>query len=123
MKRKILIVLAVIGAILAANIFYFFDPSSSGWVIKCPFKAMTGFDCPSCGNQRLVHALLHGKFIEAFYCNPFTMLSIPYLIPVFLTLKSKKGFPLKVRNVVQAPIVLYIYAGLACVWWVLRNII
>ena len=123
MKRKIFVVLAVIGLALLASIFYFYDPSSANWLLKCPIKTLTGYDCPSCGNQRLVHALLHGRIVDAFRYNAFTMLSLPYLIPLFLTLKSTKGFPLKVKNFVQAPIALYIYSAAVCVWWVLRNII
>jgi hypothetical protein len=122
-KSIVVVVVVVIAMLLLVCVYYFYDPSSAGWAWKCPMKALTGYDCPSCGNQRLVHALLHGRFVEAFHHNPFTMLSLPYLIPLMLTLKSNKGFPLKVRNVVQAPVALYIYAAAICVWWVLRNVI
>lgn len=124
MKRKIIVIaLVVIGLLALVCLYYFFDPTSSGWAWKCPLKALTGYDCPSCGNQRLVHALVHGRIVEAFHYNPFTMLSLPYVIPLLLTLRSNKGFPLKVRKIVQAPVALYIYCGAVCLWWVLRNVI
>ena len=122
-KSIVVIVIGVIAMVLLVCVYYFYDPSSTGWMWKCSMKALTGYDCPSCGNQRLVHAMLHGRFVEAFHHNPFTMLSLPYLIPLFLTLRSKKGIALKVRNVVQAPVALYIYAMAICVWWILRNVI
>lgn len=122
-KSIVVVVVVVIAMLLLVCVYYFYDPSSSGWAWKCPIKALTGYDCPSCGNQRMVHALLHGRFGDAFRYNAFTMVSLPYLIPLMLTLKSNKGFPAKVRKVVQAPVALYIYAAAICVWWVLRNVI
>ena len=122
-NKKIVVIWMVIAVSIVGCIYYLFNPSSTGWVWKCPVKAMTGYDCPSCGNQRLLHALLHGRIVEAFHYNPFTMLSLPYVIPLLLTLRSNKGFPLKIRRIVQAPVALYIYSGAICLWWVLRNVI
>lgn len=122
-RKTIVVVVAVTAMLLLACVYYFYDPSSVGWVWKCPIKALTGYDCPSCGNQRLVHALLHGRFVEAFYYNPFTMLTMPYVVAIMLTLGAKRGVLLKIKNIVQAPIALYIYCGLVCLWWILRNVV
>src|SRR5207237_702014 len=37
----------------------------------CPFHALTGLPCPTCGTTRLVRALLQGDVAGAFAHNPF----------------------------------------------------
>ena len=46
-------------------------------MLPCPFHYFTGLDCPACGGQRMVLALLHGDIIEAFLFNPFLFVAIP----------------------------------------------
>ena len=62
--------------------YYVFNPESNRFLLKCPFKFATGFDCPGCGSQRALHALLHGEFIQAFSYNPLPV--------VHLEIKIKK---------------------------------
>jgi hypothetical protein len=56
-------------------------------LITCPFKKLTGIDCPGCGFQRSVIALLQGDLKNSLHLYPAT---IPLLITtlfVFLSLK------------------------------------
>lgn len=46
-------------------------------LIPCPFKYLTGLDCPGCGFQRAVLALIDGNFSESFKLYPPT---IPLLL-------------------------------------------
>jgi hypothetical protein len=46
-------------------------------LIPCPFKYLTGIDCPGCGFQRSVLALLQGNFHKSFMLYPAA-------IPLFL---------------------------------------
>jgi hypothetical protein len=39
-------------------------------MLLCPFKAITGFDCPGCGMQRSFIALLNGNISDSFYFYP-----------------------------------------------------
>lgn len=48
-------------------------------MMTCPYKAITGIDCPGCGMQRSFIALLKGNFVESF-------LLYPALLPVMFTL-------------------------------------
>ena len=48
-----------------AALYYAVDPSHDVWLPRCPFHALTGWDCPACGGQRALHSLLHGRFGEA----------------------------------------------------------
>ncbi|RYD78627.1 MAG: DUF2752 domain-containing protein [Sphingobacteriales bacterium] len=61
--------------------FNFFD-----WLnhhlLSCPFKAHFGIDCPGCGLQRSVLALMKGNFFESFIFYPAT---IPLLVLILFT--------------------------------------
>jgi len=61
--------IALIG-IAGAWVLYTFPPATSKFYPLCFFKMTTGLDCPGCGSTRALHALLHGRFEEAFLFNP-----------------------------------------------------
>jgi len=46
-------------------------------LLTCPFKKLTGFDCPGCGFQRSIIALLQGDLFKSLALYPAT-------IPIFL---------------------------------------
>lgn len=67
------------------------------YLLPCPFKTLTGFDCPGCGFQRSVLALLKGDFILSFHLYPAT---VPILfLALFLLLKMK--FPINQREMIR----------------------
>ena len=39
--------------------------------IPCPFKTITGLDCPGCGITRMIISITEFKFYEAFMYNQF----------------------------------------------------
>jgi hypothetical protein len=49
-------------------------------LLTCPFKKITGIDCPLCGLQRSVIALMRGDFTESFKYQPATLLFILLLV-------------------------------------------
>ena len=51
--------------------------------IPCPFFALTGLQCPSCGGTRMVEALLRLDFSAALAFNPFLMAALPFLALLF----------------------------------------
>ncbi len=74
--------------IVVIGLFYFFNPSSSGFFLKCPIYYFTGLHCPGCGTQRALHALLHSDFQTAWQFNPLIFL----MIPLFAYFVSSKIF-------------------------------
>ncbi len=48
-------------------------------MMTCPYKAMTGVDCPGCGMQRSFIELLQGNLSESFHLYPA-------LLPTIFTL-------------------------------------
>lgn len=122
--RKLLKLLSLI---IAVGLIYFMvDPAASVFVPKCPVKLMTGWDCPSCGSQRFLHALLHGRVIEAFSYNIFFIFAFPYLILLFIEwLLPDDNVTLKpfLRKYLWHRYLLLIYIIMYIAWFVLRNVI
>ena len=60
-------------------------------MLPCPFKYLTDFDCPGCGFQRAISALINGDLIESFRLYPA---AIPVVLFVIISL-SENFFMLK----------------------------
>jgi len=58
-------------------------------LICCPFKKLTGIDCPGCGFQRSVIALLHGDLKNSIHLYPGTIPLLMTTVFVFVSLKFK----------------------------------
>ena len=103
---------------------YVFDPVQYTLMPKCMFKVVTGWDCPGCGFQRGVHALLHGHLLEALSYNYFFILSIPYALGLCLerfVLPSEMA--MKWRRVLEHRYAISTYLAIYLIWWVLRNLL
>lgn len=117
MKRKIGIALVAVAGI----IFFTFDPSASVLFPKCPFLMLTGWQCPGCGSQRAIHALLHLDIVAALRYNALLVLSLPLiLILLYAEWKRKSNPELYVR--VHHPAVIWSCFGIIVLWWVGRNL-
>lgn len=115
--------LTILLLVIILGLYYVIDPIKTSWLPKCMFHELTGLDCPACGNQRALHALLHGDIKKAFCYNQFFIISLPYLFLLFISAGSKKGNLRQIKNIVQNRIVVLIYLVLVCIWWIARNII
>lgn len=59
-------------------IYYIFNPELDKLFPPCPFHYITGLQCPGCGSQRALHALLHFDIAKAITQNLLFVLAIPY---------------------------------------------
>ena len=106
------------GALAAGALTYIgvADPHRPGFLFPgCPFKALTGWDCPACGGLRMTHDLLHGDVGAAVVDNVFVLVGLPVLV-VWLLVRwwlGKALFPL--------PAVVTIVVTLVA-WTVVRNL-
>ncbi len=58
-------------------VFFAVDPVAAPRLFwGCPFHKLTGLYCPGCGGQRALHALLHGRVLEALSLNAFAVLVV-----------------------------------------------
>lgn len=90
------------------------DPNSA--YPHCPFKWLTGWDCPLCGGLRMTHDLLHGHLAASIYDNVFLLVGLPVLA-AFLLVRWRQGR----RPLLPIPAVITITVG-AIAWTVLRNV-
>ena len=96
-----------------------FDPVHRH-VALCPFRALTGWDCPLCGGLRAVDRLVHGQVVAALRANVLVVAAIP-LVALWWTdwwVRSRRG--LDARGLGR-PGVLAVVA-VAVVFTVVRNL-
>jgi hypothetical protein len=99
------------------------NPMCERFPIKCPWNLLTNTQCPACGFQRALHALLHGEMSKALAYNYFFILSIPYaLLAIASTWYNFHHVFDKLKVVVFHHYTLYCYLILYFAWWIIRNI-
>jgi len=106
------------GALVAGGLAYvgIGDPHRTDFMFPaCPFKAITGWNCPACGGLRMVHDLLHGDFGAAVIDNVFLLVGLPALL-VWLLVRWRRGQPLMPVTAIAVIIVA------AATWTVVRNL-
>lgn len=92
------------------------DPHRPGFLFPpCPFKALTGWNCPGCGGLRMTHDLLHGDVSAAIVDNVFALVGLPALA-VWLLVRWRLG-----KTLFPLPAVVTIVV-LVVVWTVVRNV-
>ena len=60
------------------------DPHQHASWGLCPFKALTGWDCPGCGGLRAVNDLTHGEVSAAWHSNALFVSLIPVLVGLWV---------------------------------------
>ena len=91
------------------------DPHSSGFVFPaCPFKLLTGWNCPACGGLRMAHDLLHGDIGAAVVDNVFLLVGLPALL-AWVVVRWRSGRPIMTMPVIA------VIAVLALTWTLVRN--
>lgn len=105
------------GAVLAGGLAYIGlnDPHRPGSLFPaCPFKALTGWNCPACGGLRMTHDLLHGDLGAAVVDNVFLLVGLP-LLAVWLLMRWRRG-----QSLMPVPAIVVIVVA-TVTWTVARN--
>ena len=84
------------------------------FLIPCPFKYLTNLDCPGCGFQRSVLALIQGNFTQSFHLYPPTipfLLSATTALSIYILKKNTESKMLKTMYFSTGAIVVinYVY--------------
>ncbi|KMQ71315.1 DUF2752 domain-containing protein [Chryseobacterium koreense] len=66
--------------LVVGSVYFLLNPADHSFFPACPFKSITGLNCPGCGSQRAFHQLLHLNFKKAFEYNALMVISIPYAV-------------------------------------------
>lgn len=81
----------------------------------CPFKALTGWNCPGCGGLRMTHDLLHGDLAAAVVDNAFLLVGLP-MLAAWLLVRWRRG-----AQLMPIPAIAVIVIA-AVTWTVVRNL-
>lgn len=108
-------------AIAVAALYFIFNPATSQWAPKCAFHAITGYDCPGCGSQRMLHALLHGDIAGAWRANAFMLCSTPVLGLMLWAASSRRRFP-RLYAALNSPAAILTATAALVAWTVARNL-
>ena len=108
---------------LAAFVFYIFNPEEVMIFPQCPFLLTTGFECPGCGSQRAIHSMLHLNFGDAFHYNALILFLVPYILLGFYleVMNGKKHFPRLEKMLFGKWAALFVIGGIF-VYWIVRNL-
>jgi hypothetical protein len=116
-RRHLFSVLGV-GALLAAALGYIglVDPHQPDSIFPiCPFRLLTGLNCPGCGALRMTHDVLHGDFAAAINDNVLLLVGVPLLAGWVLLRRRGGKSPLTLPAAAAVMITLI-------AWTVVRNL-
>jgi hypothetical protein len=122
--RQLTITVSVwLGLVAFGGFLFFFNPASPAnqFFPKCPFRLLTGLQCPGCGSTRACYQLLHLHPVAAFKLNPLFMLTLPFIVYAFLgyTKSAITGQPH--RRLFIPSFYLWAWLGFMIFFWVFRN--
>lgn len=116
-------ILGLFVVVILAVLYYKYDPEMYSFFPECPFHKFVGLDCPGCGSQRAVHALLHGNIMQALSFNALLVFSLPFLFIHFLlkiaSFITRKNLIWKIWYKPATPKIIFV---LVVVFWIGRNI-
>lgn len=120
MGSRVKVLILVLIAIVGLCVYFYFDPSDN-FFPRCPFLMLTGYQCPGCGSQRAIHALLHGDVASAWHYNAVMVAAIPYIVVLLVAEFRRKSAP-QFYRVVNSSFAIWTSAIVLISWWILRNL-
>lgn len=123
-RRPILRAALLFAAGAALISFYLLAVNLTRAMPRCIIHAITGLQCPGCGSQRALHAILGGDIAGAVSANfllPFLLLYLLVLAARWINPSSPRVGRLYSR--LTSPLALRILLALILLWFILRNII
>jgi hypothetical protein len=98
------------------------DPARRGELSPgCPFRTLTGWDCPGCGGTRAVYALTQGQWLRAVDHNVLVVALLPLLAWAWTGwLAHTRGRRPLVPTL--SPAATYGLVGVVSTFWIARNL-
>lgn len=112
---------AVLAAVSALFFGYLLLSPDGAPPLRCPFKAVTGLDCPGCGSQRAFQAALKGDLGSAWVYNPAALIALPLALVFIFAEAGREVWPRFHRRVMSLWTIGAVGVALI-VWWVARNL-
>lgn len=122
MLKRLALVLLILTIVFCC--LYFIDPASCWFAPKCPFKLITGLNCPACGIQRFLHTLLNGRPLQAIKYNYYLVYALPYasLFGIAWILPDNK-FKFRLTTVIESKKTVWFYVISFILWLIIRNLL
>lgn len=120
LSRRLALASGAVALAAAALLYAFVDPAAHLFP-RCIFLSLTGFQCPGCGSQRAIHALLTGHLSQAWHFNALFVASIPFIILLFVSSWHKQRWP-RLYNTLNSTPAIAIVAIAVIAWSVFRNL-
>jgi hypothetical protein len=96
------------------------DPA--GGPALCPFRSLTGLDCPLCGATRAAHHLFRGDLVAAADLNVLFLVLAPALLAfAFVVARRALGGP-PIEPVAFGRRAAWTLVGVVVAFWVVRNL-
>ena len=119
-SRRALVTVGLVAAAVLLAGYYLLGPES-GVYPRCLFRQVTGLECPGCGSQRAIHALLHGRVAEAWSYNALLLVEIP-LIGLLLAAQPLRSRYPRLHRVLNSLTVILIVLATIIAWTIFRNL-
>jgi hypothetical protein len=120
---RIKILLISIAVLALGLLYYLYNPVGHSFFPECPFYALTGLDCPGCGSQRALYALLHGHLLQAAAYNLLFVLALPFIIYSAVVFAGNHLFGKRWnQNIFYKPWFAKVALVFILLFWILRNL-
>lgn len=121
--RRLLPVAVAVAAVTELVVCHRGDPSAAGnRFLPCPFKLLTGWDCPGCGSQRMLHELTHLRLAAALHDNAAAVAATPFLLYTFLAWTLATYTTRRLPRWRPGPRAVGLLAAAVLTWGVARNL-
>lgn len=120
--RRLSVVAAIFVLLVAVSIYFYFDPTDSVFFPRCPFLVATGYQCPGCGSQRAIHALLHGDIVSAWHYNCILLVFAPLVAALIFAEFTRTRYP-RFYSRINSAAVIWGSLVVLTLWWIFRNVI
>lgn len=101
-------------------VYFSFDPSSYLFP-RCMFLTITGLQCPGCGSQRALHALLHGDIAAAWAHNALLLIELPLIAALVVAWRLRRRYPALHRALNSRSLIITLLTVII-LWTIVRNI-
>ena len=112
MSRRLIVACLTPAVIAGAVLLRFCNPARYTFYPRCPFRVLTGLECPGCGTLRAIHSALNGRFGAAIALNPILAIAVPFVVVLLV-------FP----NVAKNKYVGYGTCVTVAFYWIVRNLV
>lgn len=117
MRRTHKFILLAVVILFFGVSFHYYDPTHSVLALRCPFRMLTGYDCPGCGSQRALHCFMNGRIWEGIQHNYLLLPLLVYALLLVVVPRDRKFY-----HIITSSTACWVLLAVILLWWILRNV-